>query len=223
MSVDVGDAVEYTFLAETGATVVVSWLAPDGTTFVDDAAVPEAPSGSGKYPYTIVPNAPGMWEALYTVSGTQVGVEKLYLRVVAVTGPGPLATVGEVQAQFGVMSTNQTALTATLVRAASRLVRSRFPRIDAQIAAGVLDPEVVALGVVGMVLRVLRNPQGLRSEAVGPFSRAYDTSAAAGLLVITDNDESMLTPNAARSGRARTFMVRAGLAPYPYGVRRWMR
>lgn len=222
MAVDVGDAVEYTFLATTGATVTVSWIAPDGTTAIDAVTVPEKPAGSGQYPYTVVPNQPGMWEALYTVSGTQVGVEKLYLRVVPITGPPPLATVGEVEAQFGKLSPGQTALTSTLLRAASKLIRSRFPKIDAQIAAGVLDPEVVALAAVSMVLRVLRNPQGLRSEAVGPFSRAYDTSAAAGLVVLTADEESILVPARARTGRAGTIMARPGLAPYPYGIRRWM-
>jgi hypothetical protein len=45
-----------------------------------------------------------------------------------------------------------------------------------------------------MVLRVLRNPSGLRSETVGPFSRSYDTSVAAGLLVFTDDEEQLIAP-----------------------------
>ena len=53
--------------------------------------------------------------------------------------------------------------------------------LDADITAGLLDPELAALTVANMVLRVLRNPSGLRAETTGPFSRTYDTTAAAGL------------------------------------------
>lgn len=221
-SMDVGDAVTVTFTTTPGATVVVSWIGPNGLTAIDRAAVVESPAASGKYPSTYVVNAPGVWQVLYTASGTATQVERFYVRANALTGPPPLATAGEVAEQFGALSPTQEALTATLLRGASKLVRSRFPRIDAQIAKGVLDPDVVALAVVGMVLRVLRNPQGLRSETVGPFSRAYDTSAAAGLLVITADDESMFKPNAARLSRARTIMARPGLAPWPHGARPWM-
>lgn len=221
-TVDVGDAVELTFNSAPGATVTVSWLDPNNVAVLDQVPVAETPAGSGKYLYTFLPTLPGIWQARFTASGTATAVEQYYLRATVVTGPPPLATVGEVAAQFGTLSQAQEALAGTLLRAASKMVRAKFPPIDSQMASGVVDPEVVALGVVAMVLRVLRNPSGLRSESVGPFSRAYDTSAAAGLLVITDDDESLFKPPTTRLGRARTIMARPGLAPYPYGARRWM-
>ena len=80
-----------------------------------------------------------------------------------------------------------------------------------------------------MVLRVLRNPDGLRSETVGPFSTTYDTSVAAGLLAITADDLSGVTPTqvdpAGITGWAPAATIRAtaGMAPpvhrpfYGYG------
>jgi len=228
--VDVGDAIEVTFTTVPGADVLVSWLDPYQVAVDDAVEVDESPDGSGKYPKTFVPTTAGMWTAQFSASGTTSAVERYYVRASAVSGPPPLASVGDVTAQFGTMTLAQEGLTAYLVRAASALLRQRARQegldLDADIAAGRLDPEVAALTVANMVLRVLRNPNGLRSETTGPFSRTYDTTAAAGLLVVTDYDlAAVTTPVAIPDGIASlgvgTIRVTPGLAPpvgYPY---RW--
>lgn len=215
-NVDAGDAIELTFNTAPGATVTVTWIDPDQVVVLDGVPVGEQPAGSGQFPKTFLPTAPGLWEAVFTATGAATAVETFYVRAVDITGPAPLATVGEVADQFGDMTPAQESLTKSLIRAASKIVRQRFPKIDAHISAGKLDPEVVALGVVAMVLRVLRNPGGLRAETVGPFSRTYDTTAAAGLLVITDDETSMLSPStvANAAGRVGTIMAVPGLAPH---------
>lgn len=216
-SVDVGDTVEITFNTTAGATVAVTLLDPSGATVLDQVPVTENPTGSGAYPHTFLLTAPGVWTAQYTASGTTTQIERYYVRANSLSGPAPLATTGEVAGQFGTLTTTQQSLTATLLRAASRMVRQQYPFVDERIANGSLDAEVVALAVVSMVLRVLRNPSGLRSETVGPFSRSFDTQAAAGLLVITADEAALLTgrPNIVP---ASTIMVRAGLAPWPHGI-----
>lgn len=220
-AVDVGDAIELTFTSAPGASVMVTWLDPSGTV-IDDVSVTESPAGSGRFPKTFLPNSPGVWEALFVASGAATAVERYYVRASPITGPPPLATVGEVGAQFGSMTPAQEGLTSWLVRAASKLVRSRVPYIDTWITAGTIDPEVVSLVVVNMVLRVLRNPNGLRSETIGPFSRAYDTSVAAGMLGLATEELAILVPVPAAATRSRvgTIMLRPGLAPPPYGITR---
>lgn len=223
-STDVGDAIELTFTSLTGATVTVSWYDPDGVAVLENVAVPESPSGSGKFPKVLVPTVSGDWKATFTAAGNTSAVETYWVRVYPLDTVPPLATVGDVAAQFGTMTGAQESLTGWLVRAASKMVRARFPLIDSQIVAGALDPDVVALVVVNMVLRVLRNPNGLRAESIGPFSRTYDTSVAAGLLAFTDDELNMLVPVAvaARRSAIGTVIVRAGLAPPPYGItNRW--
>ncbi len=222
-SVDVGDAIELTFTTTPGATVTVTWLDPDQATVLDAVDVDENPAG--RYTYTFLPTAPGTWTALFTASGTATAVERLYVRAAAVTGPPPLAVVGDVARQYGTLTAAQEGLTAALLRAASSLVRAQFPAVDTLIAAGRLDPDVVALGVTNMVLRVLRNPSGLRSETIGPFSRTYDTEGAAGQLTITAADATMFSPPVDTTGAAAlygvgTVMMRPGLAPPPCGIRR---
>jgi hypothetical protein len=224
--VDVGDAIELTFATTTGAAVAVSWFDPDGATVLDNVSVPESPAGSGQFPKTFAPTSPGIWQALFTASGAATAVERYYVRAYSVTGAPPLATVGEVAAQFGTLTAAQEGLASWLLRAASKMVRARFPLLDTQLADGRLDPELVALVVVNMVLRVLRNPQGLRSETVGPFSRSYDTTVAAGLLALAKDEIELLVPVVTGSKRygIGTIMLRPGLAPPPCGIRRnWIR
>lgn len=221
-SVDVGDAVEVIYSGTTGSVVTVSWIDPDLAPVFEDHPVVEAPSGSGKFPAVFQPARAGTWTALFEETGNDQQVERYYVRASDVTGPPPLAVLGDVAEQYGTMTVAQQQLANALLRAASKLVRSRFPRIDQHIAAGRLDADVVALGITNMVLRVLRNPGGLRAETVGPFSRTYDTTAAAGLIVVTDQDAGVFTPGGNASGAHSaigTARISSGLCP-PRGVNR---
>lgn len=220
---DVGDAVELTFTTAVGATVLFSLYDPDQAAVIEQDPVTEDPAGSGQFPYTFLVTAAGIWTAQFTSSGAATNVERYYVRAVDFTGPPPLAVIGDVAGQFGTLTRAQESLTGWLLRAASKIVRARFPQLDAQLAAGSLDRDVVALAVTNMVLRVLRNPGGLRSETVGPFSRSWDTRVAAGLLVITDDEAAMFTPLItlpATVNPVGTIMLRPGLAPPPKGLSR---
>jgi len=188
--VDVGETLELTFSAEPGLAVSVSWLNPDQEAVIDAEPVPENPAGSGQYPATFTPTVAGVWTALFLAPGNP---QTYYVRATPVLGPPPLAVIGDVGRQFGPMTPAQEGLAGHLVRAASSLLRQRVPGIDEDVRAGRVDADVAALTVTNMVLRVMRNPNGLRSETTGPFSRTYDTSAAAGQLVVTDYDLAAVT------------------------------
>lgn len=220
---DVGDAVELTFHTATGANVLVTVFDPDMNAVVESEPVVENPAGSGEFAYTFLITAAGIWTAQFAGSGAATNVERYYVRAVDFTGPPPLAVIGDVAGQFGTLTRAQESLTGWLLRAASKMVRARYPRLSAQLAAGQLDPDVVALAVTNMVLRVLRNPGGLRSETVGPFSRSWDTTVAAGLLAITADEEAMFTPRFAVPATVNpvgTILLRPGLAPSPKGLSR---
>lgn len=193
--IDVGDALELTFSTAPGADVIMSWLDRQQNPVIDGAAVAEAPPGSGKFPVSLVASSAGMWTALFTASGAAIAVEPYYVRAVAIPAQPPLASVGDVVSLYGTLSAAKEQQASALLRAASTLVRSRFP-VDAGIAAGRLAEDVVALGVSHMVIRVLRNPKGVRSETIGPFSRTF---VDAGLLVITAAEEAMFTAAPASS------------------------
>jgi hypothetical protein len=218
-SVDVGDAVELTFNTVTGATVLASWYDPDGNVVIDQASVAENPAGSGQFPKTFLPTSPGIWYALFTASGAATAVERYFIRANSITGPVPLATVDDFAEVFGTLTTAQQGLVAALLRHASRMLRAAFPDLDSRITSGDLDPDQAALAVIQMVQRVMRNPGGIRSETVGPFSRTFDTSAAAGLLSITAAETALIAA-LTTTPPASTIWAKPGLAPPPLGRRR---
>ncbi len=223
-SADVGDTVDITYTGTTGSTVVVDILDPNLAEHASNTPVTETPPGSGRFPIEFQPPAPGTWTAMFRESGNDVQVERFYVRAALPTGPPPLAVVDDVREQYGTLTVAQQTLTSALLRAASKLVRARFPTIDQQIRDGAVDADVVALAVTNMVLRVLRNPGGLRSETVGPFSRTFDTTAAAGLLVITATEEAMFQPPATAAAAVvniGTIRLRAGFRDSMWGRCGW--
>lgn len=210
---DVGDAFELTFNSAPGADVTVSWLFGE-TPVYEDEEVAESPAASGKFPHTFLVDEAGMWKAIFRSEGTATNVEQYVVRARTVTGPLPLAAIGDVTDQYGTLTVAQEGLVGSLLRTASSLVRSRFPLLIDQMTAGRVDAEVVALGVTNMILRVLRNPRGLRSETTGPFTRTYDTGQAAGLLTITGQEAGMFVPVVIPSVMGiGTIRLGAGLAP----------
>ena len=100
---------------------------------------------------------------------------------------------------------------------ASALIRKSAPDIDTRIAAGALDPDLARMVAVDMVIRVLRNPDGVRQETVGPSSISYDTTAAPGQLVLTPDDLAMLMPPPTGIGIG-TARLGAGLGGGPGGI-----
>lgn len=222
---DVGDAIEITFAAATGADVRLDWIDPDGTVLITNLAVAEHPAGSGKYPAVVLGQSPGVWTARFTASGTITAVETYHQSFDAPMGPVPLATISDYTDLFGALSITRQTTAKALLRRASQLIRDRWPDIDASIAAGTVPRNSVALAVLNMVSRVMRNPAGLRAETTGPFSRTYDATASSGYLTLSDADIALIDPTADPSAAVKvrsavgTIRVRAGLAPRPYGWR----
>lgn len=214
---DVGDAVELTFHSRPNAAVAVTLINPDQEETVTGELVPEDPPGSGIFPYTFIVATPGIWTAQFVAAGNTAAIERYYIRATPLTGPPPLAVVGDVSAQYGTMGLAEESLTGWLLRNASNMLRGQRPLIDQQIREGKVSRDMAALAVTNMVLRVLRNPNGLRSETVGPFSRSWDTTTAAGLLVVTNDELGLIEPvGSAQAGRAvGSFRPSAGLAIAP--------
>lgn len=73
-----------------------------------------------------------------------------------------------------------------------RLIRSRKPSLDADITSGMLDVEVVKQVEAEAVLRLVRNPEGYRSETDGNYSYQIDASVASGRISILDDEWALL-------------------------------
>ena len=208
---DIGDTVEITFTTSPAATVTATWSRPEGQIVVDQIPVTETPPGSGRYPATFLGDAEGGWRAVFRATGTATAVEAYYVRFRSITGPAPFAGVDEYTELFGALSAARESLVRALLRRASQLVRDAHRSVDARIAAGTVSADTVGLAVLNMTARVMRNPNGLRSETTGPFSRAYDPDLASGLLTLTPAEDALLAAPTPGRRRAGTIWARPGL------------
>lgn len=109
----------------------------------------------------------------------------------------PLATVADIEASGRpVTDTDLEAQLDRLLRLGSALLRLRFDTIDARIANGELDGQLVVDVLVGIVLRApsIANPEAIRSESTATYSVTYDgVKGPAGLeLWVTDQELSLL-------------------------------
>lgn len=216
---DVGDAVELTFRTGPGATVTMDLVDPDDLTVITAQPVPEDPAGTGLYPVVFVGTSVGTWQARFTAAGVQTAVETFYQNFDNPTGPSPYATVGEYEDIYGALSVVRGSTCNHLLKRASQMIRDRYGDVDTRLAAGTLPRNSVAVAVMNMAARVMRNPGGLRSETIGPLSRGWDTEIMSGMLELTDAEAALLLPTGSAGGRVavKTIRVRAGLAAPPQG------
>ena len=95
-----------------------------------------------------------------------------------------------------------------LINKAERRLLNRLPSIPARVAAGTLDSALVQGVVEDMVLRVLRNPDCLRSWSIGggDYSATIDQVVSSGHLYVTDEEFDLLS--GASTGARRAQPVR---------------
>ncbi|MEU1761303.1 hypothetical protein [Micromonospora sp. NPDC005652] len=210
---DVGDAVELTLATAPGATVTARTYAPDGTVG-EEFDVPEKNGEPGAYPFAFQLTQVGMWRVTFTASGTATATEHFWVYA-EVPGVAPLATADQLAGVFRPLSYQEAQTVTAWLGLASELLRDRFPDLDARIARGELSPKVAAAAAIAMVLRITRNPGGLRAETVGPFRREFTAEGASAALVVTQAEVDLLAPKQQRPARqyAGTIRVTPGLSP----------
>jgi hypothetical protein len=83
-----------------------------------------------------------------------------------------------------------------LLDIASAKLRGHLAGLNTRIASGA-EPDLRQLTnwtVVSMVMRVLKNPTGIRQSSVGPTSVTFDLAAASGLLTVEPDEIADLQP-----------------------------
>lgn len=130
----------------------------------------------------------------------------------------PYATVEDVQTRFGrTLTTPETAQVTAWIGDVEAQVEQRLPTLADQIVAGNPSAVVVKAVVANAVIRVLRNPEGLRQRqfSIDDYSESatVDNVLSAGLLYLTDDEWNLLSPGS--SGDA--FTIRSYGAGYREG------
>lgn len=136
----------------------------------------------------------------------------------------PVTSPQDVASRLGrPLTTEETSLAETLILDAENILRVRTPDKDLDS----LDEASVKQVVASAVVRVLRNPDGYRSETAGGVSYTIDTRAAAGFLLILDDEWRLLglapTSNSGMGSFAPSLgLPRSGSWPGGEGWEPWL-
>lgn len=133
------------------------------------------------------------------------------------------ATVTDVEALWRPLSEQETKVGGRLLAFASNLVRSRVPTVDKHIDDGTLQRDLVRDIVATMVKRVLANPEGWKSQTVGPFSAIADANVAAGYLYVSADELAVLQPKSNQTSRTRRGSVQLAAPLAPAGTEDYYR
>jgi hypothetical protein len=111
------------------------------------------------------------------------------------------ATVDDVVAEYdGTIGDDQIDYIDRKLTSAELMVQAVAGNIGARIGSGRTSFEAVKLVVVNMVIRLLRNPSGLRTQTVGPFSYSLDPQAASARLFVSREDRRLLGLSSGAAG-----------------------
>jgi hypothetical protein len=113
------------------------------------------------------------------------------------------ATVEDIEARWRSLTHTETVNTQEWLDDAAALIRRRVAGIDTKLEDDDYARTVTAINAA-MVLRVLRNPDGLRQVSLGDASYTRDTTLSAGALYLTKDEADQL---GAVSGAGKAFTV----------------
>lgn len=120
------------------------------------------------------------------------------------------ATVADVEARLGrPLEAGETTVVQTRLNDVELLIRSRIPDLDAKVADGTLDVEVVIMVESEAVLRLIRNPEGYTAETDGNYSYQISVKVASGRIDILASEWALL------GVRAGAYVIRPYIGPYP--------
>lgn len=129
--------------------------------------------------------------------------------------PGPAAPQ-DVEARWRPLSTQEYENADTFLEDAWRLIKRRIPDVEARMADAATGTDFTADVVqvqAQAVLRVMKNPDGKRSESIDDYSWTRDRAVSAGLLYITDDEWTLL----GFGGTSGAFSI--DTMPTDYGTR----
>lgn len=116
--------------------------------------------------------------------------------------PNP-ATTADIEARWRTMTAGERVVANALLGDAWEMLLTRRPSLEDDLTAATVRQGNVVRVVTAMVLRVMRNPDGLLSETIDDYTYRRDSIVSGGLLHVTADELADITP-----GRRRRSSVR---------------
>lgn len=98
------------------------------------------------------------------------------------------------------LTTDEAALVPGLSNKAWRRILAHFPAMDANITfvapatAPLVSPDLVKDVMVSMIVRVLKNPDSVRSDSIDGDPTTLDATISSGEIYLTAEEMALLTP-----------------------------
>jgi len=121
------------------------------------------------------------------------------------------ATVADVVDRWRPLSDIEEIRALALLGDAWELLKLKVTDLQLRINATTLSTGLVVMVQTAMVIRVLRNPEGKRQEAIEDYSYTMHDDSASGLLTITADELALLAP--AFAGAAGAFTITPYFSP----------
>lgn len=116
--------------------------------------------------------------------------------------PNP-TTIADIEARYQTLTAQQTTNANAYLTDAWELLLSRRPNLEADMTAGTVRTGNVRRVVAAIVIRILKNPDGKKSEGVDDYQYTRHELLASGLLHVMPDELADITP-----GRKRRRSVR---------------
>ena len=113
--------------------------------------------------------------------------------------PNPVV-IADIEARWRPLSAAEQDVAQSFIDDAWAVVLSQVPGVETRMTAETLSVDLVVKVVSAMVLRILKNPDGLRQWSVDDASFTRDQALSAGLLYLADSERIELMPRATYFG-----------------------
>lgn len=105
------------------------------------------------------------------------------------------ATVADLEARWRPLSSDESSVAQALLDDAWEILLARVPLLSNRLDDASLSEGLVIAVETAMVLRVLKNPDGKRSESIDDYTWVRDNAVSAGLLYLDGAELLQLSPD----------------------------
>ena len=101
-------------------------------------------------------------------------------------------SIPDLEARFRPLSDAEKTVAQAWLDDAWEEVQARIPNVTQRLNEGTLSEGLLRKVISAMVVRVLRNPDAVKSWAVDDYSQTRDAAIAAGALYLSDDETALL-------------------------------
>jgi hypothetical protein len=112
--------------------------------------------------------------------------------------------VTDIEARWRSLSATETSVAEAMIDDMWARAQALIPTLSTNMDSGVVSSELARAVLAGAVIRVLRNPEGLRQQQIDDYSYTRDSALSSGGLYLSDEEMKLL---AGSTSRARSMVL----------------